>query len=383
MLGLAPASATESGAGHYITGTYAAPGAGIVPPQPGLYWSNVNLVYDASASNSLQLPVAGNIVTGLRGTFSSFALSAIYVPPVKLGPFTIAAGITLPGQYMDASASLGSRTRSDTSGGFGDMVITPFILGWNAGPHFLQTRLDIFAPTGPYKFGSLANIGMNYWTFTPTLAYTYLNPALGLDVSANLGIDFNTTNEKTNYHSGAMLHFDSAVTKSIGTSGLGLGVLFAVLSQIRRRQRATRATARRRTRAVVRGGTGRPLRLQARRHGGQLVLPLGAGVRHPKAVERQRHLPQLRRPVLNDAGAGRGAAGTRARGVFATADTDDAGPDRCLPSTDPQRAQHGSAERNDADDAAPPRLGRQLRALPRPDHRRLAQPSRRPTRTLG
>ena len=112
------------------------------------------------------------------------------------------------------------------------MVISPTLLGWNTGPHLLQARLNVFALTGPYKVGSLANVGMNYWTFTPTLAYTYLDPTLGLDVSASLGIDLNTRNEKADYRSGALLHFDRAVTKNIGTTGFGVGVLFAFPTQI-------------------------------------------------------------------------------------------------------------------------------------------------------
>lgn len=227
-----PVAATEGGAGHYIVGAYATPGAGIVPPQPGLYWSDSNLYYGASASSTHQIPVAGNIVSGLRADFSSFALSAIYVPRVDLGQFTIAAGVTLPGQYMDVEGTLGSRSRSDTSGGLGDMIITPAIVGWHAGGDFLQTRLDIFAPTAGYNLGSLANIGMGYWTFTPTVAYTHIVPEIGLDISANLGIDFNTRNEKTGYQSGTLLHFDTAVTKSIGTTGVGLGLLGSILYQI-------------------------------------------------------------------------------------------------------------------------------------------------------
>ena len=111
----APASATEAAAGHYVTGVAAGPGAGIAPPPPGHYWSNVNPYYTASASSSLQLPVAGNIVTGLDIEFVSAGLTAIYVPPVKLGPFTIATGSTVAGQYVRGTATLGARSRRITA----------------------------------------------------------------------------------------------------------------------------------------------------------------------------------------------------------------------------------------------------------------------------
>lgn len=229
---VAPASATEAGAGHYVTGAAATPGAGVVPPVPGLYWSNANIFYEGTISKSLQVPVGGNLVLGLRADFTSIGFTGIYVPKVSLGPFTIAAGLTVAGQYVDAEADVGARSRSDNSGGFGDMAITPAILGWHSGHNFVQARLDIFAPTAGYNRGSLANIGMGYWTFTPTVAYTYLDPVLGIDASASLGIDFNTTNSKTEYRSGALLHLDTAFTKKIGTTGLSLGVLASMLEQI-------------------------------------------------------------------------------------------------------------------------------------------------------
>ncbi|GBQ80686.1 hypothetical protein AA13595_0410 [Gluconacetobacter johannae DSM 13595] len=224
--------ATEGGAGHYIVGAYATPGAGILPPQPGLYWSDVNLYYDAGTRKSQDIPVAGNVVTGLDAAFSSFALSAIYVSNLHLGPVAFGAGITLPGQYLDARGSIGRLSRSDTSGGLGDMIVTPVILGWHSRGHFLQGRADIFAPTGPYNRGSLANIGTNYWTFTPTVAYSWIQRKIGLDISANVGIDIKTTSDKTNYRSGALLHLDTAATKTIGTAGPGLGLAGSILYQI-------------------------------------------------------------------------------------------------------------------------------------------------------
>ncbi|WP_204736507.1 SphA family protein [Gluconacetobacter azotocaptans] len=234
MSSVAPPSAmaTEGGAGHYIVGAYVTPVAGVLPPQPGLYWSDVNLYYDAGARKSQEIPVAGNVVTGLHAAFSSFALSAIYVSNLHVGPVAFAAGITWPGQYLDARGSIGRLSRSDTSGGLRDMIITPVILGWHSGGHFLRGRIDIFAPTGPYNRGSLANIGMNYRTFTPTVSYSWTQPKIGLDISENVGIDVNTTNDKTKYRSGALFHLDTAATKTIGTAGPGLGLAGSLLYQI-------------------------------------------------------------------------------------------------------------------------------------------------------
>jgi uncharacterized membrane protein len=52
---------------------------------------------------------------------------------------------------------------------------------------------------------------MNYWTFTPTLSYTYFDMKRGLDLSVVAGIDFNTRNPDTDYTSGALAHVDASL----------------------------------------------------------------------------------------------------------------------------------------------------------------------------
>jgi len=43
-----------------------------------------------------------------------------------------------------------------------------FILGWtNSVDMKYDVRLGIYAPTGEYEKGQLANAGRNYWTFEP------------------------------------------------------------------------------------------------------------------------------------------------------------------------------------------------------------------------
>jgi len=232
-IALAPAAAgaSEGGGGHYISGAYTGPKAGIVPPEPGVYWSTSAFYYGASASNSLNLPVAGAIRAGLEVDFASLAYGVVYVPQLDMGNFTFAMGVTLPVQYMRARAYAGGRSRTDNDFNPGDIILSPAILGYRSGTHFFQTRLDIFAPTGLYDASSLANVSMNYWTFTPTVAYTYLHPPSGLDISFNLGLDINTRNAKTDYTSGAILHLDTSVSLDVG-GGLGLGVAASALQQV-------------------------------------------------------------------------------------------------------------------------------------------------------
>ncbi|PWK65796.1 outer membrane putative beta-barrel porin/alpha-amylase [Aminobacter sp. AP02] len=116
--------------------------------------------------------------------------------------------------------------------GLGDIAFAPILLGWHndAMNTFFSTSLTVTAPTGEWEKGALAFVGLNYWTFTPAVAFTYLVPEHGLDLSANLGIDINTKNTATDYYSGATAHLDLAVTKNL-TENFALGAVAGFLYQ--------------------------------------------------------------------------------------------------------------------------------------------------------
>ncbi|MBS7811846.1 SphA family protein [Roseococcus pinisoli] len=223
------AQATEAAAGHYVIGANAAPGAGIVPPEPGLYWASQTLYYQGTLGRSVQLPIAGRIESGLQAGFFSTAIAGLYVPKLDLGNFSLAFSVALPLQNLDARIFSGTRERSENNWSFGDMVITPVALGYRSGQNFFQARLDIFAPTGNYSTSSIANVGMNYWSFVPTIAYTRLGR--NYDLSIGAGIDLNTRNPKTRYTSGAMFHLDATAIYDVAP-GFGLGILASMMSQV-------------------------------------------------------------------------------------------------------------------------------------------------------
>ncbi len=222
--------ATEAAMGRFIPGLFAGPGAGIVPPYPGVYWQSSSFYYQASASTTLQIPIAGATQVGLKAEYASETLTGIWVPDFHLGNnLTLAFGASLPIQHLRVQ---GLRTSADTSDGIGDIMLSPFILGWHdTSGNFLSASLRVFAPTGDYDKNSLANIGMNYWTFTPTLAYTHLDVKNGIDFSVVGGIDVNTKNNATDYTSGAMAHLDATLTKTFENK-IGVGVFGSVLYQI-------------------------------------------------------------------------------------------------------------------------------------------------------
>lgn len=226
------ASATEAAFGRYIPGVFATPDVGVVPPIPGIYWQSSTLYYHGSASTDVQIPIGGSTKFGLKGDYFSQTFTGIWVPDIKLdNNLTLAFSLSLPFQYMHASVDVGPLGTSDNDGGLGDIIFGP-ILGWhsNSGTTFASASLRIFAPTGDYDQDAIANIGANYWTFSPNLAFTTVNPKNGLEFDITGGIDFNTKNPATDYKSGAMAHFDAAVIQNFNKQ-FGAGIFTSVLYQ--------------------------------------------------------------------------------------------------------------------------------------------------------
>ncbi|MDQ6436599.1 transporter [Mesorhizobium sp. LHD-90] len=223
--GLMPteAFATEAAMGRYIPGAFAVPGIGILPPMPGVYWQSSNVYYHGEASADLEIPIGGSTQFGLEGDIAATNFTGIWVPGgIELGNnLTFGTFATVPVQYMKVGASLGPLGSDDEVTSLGDIAFGP-MLGWHSGTQFLTASLRIFAPTGKYDEGALANNGLNYWTFSPNLAYTYIDTTREMQFDITGGIDINTENPATDYTSGAMAHLDAVLTKSFGKFGVGV-----------------------------------------------------------------------------------------------------------------------------------------------------------------
>lgn len=226
------AGATEAVAGRYIPGLYAGPGAGIVPPVPGVYWGVSNIFYHGSTS--AEVPFGDNTISfGLEADQWVTALAAVYVPKLDLpGNWTYAVQAAVPIGWTGAEASLGRFQTEQEVTGLGDISVAPVVLGWhNAAMNtWFSASLTVTAPTGEWEEGEIAFVGLNYWTFTPAIGFTRLIPEHGLDLSAKLGVDINTRNPTTDYYSGAMAHLDLAVTKSV-TENFSIGAMAGFLYQ--------------------------------------------------------------------------------------------------------------------------------------------------------
>ena len=231
------AYAEEGASGHYAPGA-AASFIDTLPGKPGLAIANFFNYYDGSASVSRQLsvPAGGLITASLDATAYSDTIVALYQTPLKLLGGYYAVGVIIPYVWMRAKGEVQvtgpggvtiTSTVRDTANGIGDITLYPFMLGWIGlnGDLKYDARLGIYAPTGDYDKGKLANLGKNYWTFEPAVSLSYISSKIGLELSAFAGMDFNTKNHKTDYRTGAQFHLDFTVAEHLPLFGgiIGLG----------------------------------------------------------------------------------------------------------------------------------------------------------------
>ncbi len=232
-----PLRAEEGGTGHYIPGGLATL-IDLPPTQPGWVVQPLFLHYEGEASRSRTFPIAGLVTGGLEAKIDALVFGPIYTfEPKVLGAY-YSVGAYVPYMWVEVSASLstafGSLSRTDRTNGVGDITLIPAMLAWTSGSWQYSALAQVYAPTGSYKVGQLANLGLNYWTFDPSVGVTYSNEETGFSFSVLSGIAINTENEDTKYRSGSVLHVEASAQQHFqhGNSLLGIGVNGFIYEQI-------------------------------------------------------------------------------------------------------------------------------------------------------
>jgi hypothetical protein len=142
---------------------------------------------------------------------------------------------TIPYLFMNvdvaAISAPGSLARSGSTNALGDIVLMPLMLNYNVNPDFnVNFRVGVYAPTGSYEVGRLANTGKNFWTIEPVVGFMYFGQKNGIEASAFVGVDFNTENGDTNYQSGTQFHIDGTVAQHFpwlgGLAGAGVSAYY-------------------------------------------------------------------------------------------------------------------------------------------------------------
>lgn len=230
------AHAEEGGSGHYLPGSMASFMDGVAPKKSFLVRYNL-LNYDGSVSAGQPLPVAGIAAVGVNANVWGHGLTMFWRPAFELGErWSYGMSATIPYIFADVSADVavplpggGTTTirRSDKVDGLGDIVLMPLMLNYNVNPDYnINFRLGVYAPTGDYKVGRLANTGKNFWTIEPTVGFMYFGQKNGRELSVFLGADFNEENRDTNYKSGTQAHIETTLAQHFpfhgGLAGAGL-----------------------------------------------------------------------------------------------------------------------------------------------------------------
>jgi len=229
MLLPSSANATEGGSSHYMPGAVATL-IDLAPTQPGWVIEPMYLHYSGDAGTTKTLPVAGLDSLGLDAKVDALMLGGFYTFDQKVLGAYYTVGAVLPYTWITAEASVettvGSLRKRDTADGLGDITLIPAMLGWKDGPWQYDLALSVYAPTGKYELGRLANPGLNYWSFNPIAGVAYSNPKTGFNAGLHGGVMFNTENPDTDYTSGTLVHLDGSLQQllPLGKGFVSLGL---------------------------------------------------------------------------------------------------------------------------------------------------------------
>jgi hypothetical protein len=222
--------AEEGGAGQYLPGAFSS-SVDMSPNLPGFAVGTDFLFYNGDFSASRTLPVAGRLVAGLEANVYLWDIAMAYTfePKVLGAHYTL--GLCVPYVWMDATAnaSLGGpgRTIKDSTSDLSDIVLVPVGLNWTFGQVQLNFQSLVYAPTGSFESGRLANAGKNHWLFDQTIGASFMSQKTGTEVTAFFGYAISTENPATNYRNGDIIHLEGVVQQFLPlgskTTLLGIG----------------------------------------------------------------------------------------------------------------------------------------------------------------
>ena len=237
LVSMAPtAFAVEGALGRPISGATIMPYAGVVPPLPGFAVAVGETYYSGSIGGTATVPVGQNLTLGIDLKASFTPITALYIWNTGTTNWNFASAFSLPIAWLEADAniSVGPRTGHvrDSTFGLFDVAFVPV----SASYHFSQTEhlalnFTIWAPSGEYDPGSLANLSMNTWTFIPGVAYTKIFPEANIELSGSWATTFDTENKATDYQNGILSDLELMAVKRF-KNGLGVGLVSSWIHQI-------------------------------------------------------------------------------------------------------------------------------------------------------
>lgn len=214
------AHAEEGGSGHYFPGSMASFMDGVSATPTFIVRLNV-IDYDGRVDADLEIPISGSTALDVDVASIAYGLTLFWRPSWgKIGEkWSYAMSTTIPFVDLTVSGTVQPAgqpavQRSDSESGLGDILLFPVMFNYQVNPNLAANfRLGVYAPTGDYETGRLANTGKNFWTVEPTAALIYFGQKSGMEASVFFGVDFNEENPDTNYKSGTQMHLESTVAK--------------------------------------------------------------------------------------------------------------------------------------------------------------------------
>ena len=234
---LSPGLRAEEGAGgHYVPGATSS-FIDALPGKPAWVVANAFTYYDGSANLGNPLPIAGRVALDAQATLYADTLFGVYETPLELFAGHYAVGAAVPWVSVEVNGTVvppvgPSFGRTDSAAGLGDITLYPFMLGWTHGADIkYDVRLGVYAPTGDFDVGELANTGRNHWTFEPSASFSWLSSKIGTEATVFGGFDFNTENPDTDYTSGTSFHVEATLAQhlpvgKVGIFGLGANAFY-------------------------------------------------------------------------------------------------------------------------------------------------------------
>lgn len=217
--------AEEGGSGHYLPGSIASFMDGVSPTEA--FIARVNLLnYDGKVEVDRALPIAGLRAINAEAESTGIGLTLFWRPEWGgIGEkWSYAMSMTVPLINMKVSADvetgLGTVRRTDEESGIGDIILMPLMFNYNVNPDFnINTRLTVYAPTGSYKVGRLANTGKNFWSIEPMIGLMYFGQKNGVEATLFAGLTINQENPDTDYKSGNQFHIDGTLAQHLPFAG--------------------------------------------------------------------------------------------------------------------------------------------------------------------
>lgn len=206
------AHAAEGGTSFYLLGSRG-PMAGFTPP-PGVYFQNDLYLYSGKANVDLNL--GGKLVADVDAKALINLSTVLWVSPWQVMGGSLAFTATMPfgGPKITGKIVPSPLSMSDSITTLGDPVLGTFV-GWRHGDFHWQTGVSVNVPVGNYQSGEIANLSFNHWAADIYAATTWMSRAMGLELSAAIGITFNGEDPATHYKNGMDFHIEGTITQHL------------------------------------------------------------------------------------------------------------------------------------------------------------------------